>query len=189
MLTYSELRKGTFILVDGEPWVVEEFEFLRMQQRKPVAKVKMKSLLTGKVQERTFHQNESVEEAVLEKMPARFLYESRGTYWFDEPGNPKNRISFTTEEIADVAPFLKPNLEVIALKFDDKIINIEPPVKVDYKVVMAPPAIKGNTAQGGSKTVTLENGLEVQVPLFVNEGDIIRVNTQLKTYVERVGKE
>lgn len=189
MLTYNELRRGTFLLLDDEPWVVEEFEFLRMQQRKPVAKVKMKSLLTGKVQERTFHQNESVEEAVLEKMPARFLYESRGAYWFDEPGNPKNRFSFTKEEIADVVAFLKPNLEIIALKFDDRIISIEPPVKVDYKVAMAPPAIRGNTAQGGNKTVTLENGLEIQVPLFVNEGDIIRVNTQLKTYVERVGKE
>lgn len=175
--------------MDSEPWVVEEFEFLRMQQRKPVAKVKMKSLLTGKVQERTFHQNESVEEAVLDKVPSRFLYESRGAYWFDDPKNQKNRFSFAKEEIANIAAFLKPNLEVIALKFGDRIISIEPPVKVDYKVVMAPPAIRGNTAQGGNKTVTLENGLEIQVPLFVNEGDIIRVNTQLKTYVERVGKE
>lgn len=188
MLAYNELRKGTFISLNDEPWIVEEFEFLRMQKRKPVAKVRIKSLVTGKTQERTFHQSDSVEEVALTKTTVRFLYESRGEFWFDEPGNPKSRFSLSKEEIADAAQFLKQNLEVIALIFNDKIINIEPPVKVDYKVASAPPAIRGNTAQGGNKTVTLENGLEIQVPLFINEGDVIRVNTQLKTYVERVGK-
>ena len=188
MLSYNELRKGTFILVEKEPWIVEEFEFLRMQQRKPVAKVKLRNLITGRVQERTFHQNESVEEVELEKLPARYLYESRGTYWFDEVGNPKNRMSFEKEAIADSIPFLKANLEVKMVKFGDRIISVELPVKVEYTVTMAPPAIKGNTAQGGSKVVTLETGAEISVPLFVNEGDIIRINTETKEYVERVGK-
>lgn len=188
MLAYNELRKGTFILVEKEPWIVEEFEFLRMQQRKPVAKVKLRNLITGRVQERTFHQNESVEEVELEKLPARYLYESRGTYWFDEVGNPKNRMSFEKDAIAESVPFLKANLEVTMIKFGDRIISVELPVKVDYKVVMAPPSIKGNTAQGGNKVVTLESGAEIAVPLFVNEGDIIRVNTQTKEYVERAGK-
>ena len=148
---------------------------------------KNKSLVTGKTQERTFHQSDSVEEVALTKRPYGFSMKAAASIGlmrreFKEP------VSLSKEEIADAAQFLKQNLEVIALIFNDKIINIEPPVKVDYKVASAPPAIRGNTAQGGNKTVTLENGLEIQVPLFINEGDVIRVNTQLKTYVERVGK-
>ncbi|KKQ23178.1 hypothetical protein A2999_02955 [Candidatus Wolfebacteria bacterium RIFCSPLOWO2_01_FULL_38_11] len=188
MLAYNELKPGTFIIVDGQPQEVLIFEFLRMQQRKPVSKTKLRNLITGKVQERTFHQSDVIEEAKLEKMNSRFLYENREVYWFDEIGNPKNRFSFKAEELGEIGVFLKANLEIVALKFEDKIINIELPVKVDYKVIEAPPAIKGDTAQGGTKVVVIEGGAKVSAPLFINEGDIIRINTQTGQYVERIEK-
>ena len=93
------------------------------------------------------------------------------------------------KQLGDIAKFLKPNTEVLAYKFGDKIINIELPVKIDYKVVEAPPSYKGDTATGGSKTVKLENGLQIQVPMFINEGDVIRVNTSTGEYVERAEKK
>lgn len=188
MLTYNELKPGTYLILDSQPYEVLEFAFLRMQQRKPVSKTKLKNLITGKVKEQTFHQNDTIEEAELEKMKSRFIYESKGAYWFDEISNPKNRFSFTKEEIGGTADFLKQNMEIIALKFNDKIINIEPPVKAAYKVIEAPPAIKGNTAQGGDKVVTIETGAKITVPLFINQDDIILVNTQTREYVERVEK-
>ncbi len=186
MLAYNELKQGLYIVVDGDPWVIQDFAFLRMQQRKPVSKVKMRNLITGKVQERTFHQSDKLEEVELGKIRSCFLYETKGAYWFNEAGNPKNRFSFTKEQIGDKAIFLKPNLEAIAYKFNDRIVSVELPVKVDYKVMEAPPAVRGDTAQGGSKSVVIEGGASVSVPLFINEGDIIRVNTDTGIYDGRV---
>ena len=187
-LAYNELKPGTIIVLEGDPWEVKEYDFLRMQQRKPVARTKLKNLISGRIQEITFHQQDAIEEAELVKMPTRFLFENRGAYWFDEAGNPKNRFSFTKEDLGDLTLFLKPQIEVKALKFGDKIINIELPPKVDYKVTEAPPAIRGNTAQGGSKMAVIESGAQISVPFFVETGDIIRVNTQTGQYAERVQK-
>ncbi len=187
-LTYNELKPGTFIIFEGQPYEVLEFAFLRMQQRKPTSKTKLKNLITGKVKEQTFHQSDVLEEAELEKMPSRFLYESRGVYWFDEVGNPKNRFSFNKEALGNSTDFLKSNLETTAVKFEEKIINIELPIKVSYKVVEAPPAIKGDTAQGGNKVSIIETGAKVNTPLFINNGDVILVNTQTGEYVERTEK-
>ncbi len=188
MLAYNELKPGVFIIFEGQPYEVLEFAFLRMQQRKPVSKTKLKNLITEKVKEQTFHQNDNIEEAELDKMKTCFIYESKGAYWFNEVGNPKNRFSFTKEEIGSGAEFLKSNMEITAISFDGKIINIELPIKVAYKIIEAPPAIKGNTAQGGDKVVVIETGAKVTVPFFVNQDDIILVNTQTGEYVERAEK-
>ncbi len=188
MLSYTDLKSGVYIVVDSQPYLVVESEFVRMQQRKPVMKTKIKNLITGKTAERSFQPSDNIEEAELEKMKVIFIYESRGEYWFSELNNPKNRFLLKEEEIGELAKFLKPNLEITALKFKDKIINIELPIKVDYKVVEAPPAIKGDTAQGGTKTAVIETGVKITVPLFIQEEDIIRINTQTGEYAERVEK-
>ncbi|MEK7634746.1 MAG: elongation factor P [Patescibacteria group bacterium] len=188
MLAYNELKPGTFIIFESQPYEVLEFAFLRMQQRKPVSKTKLKNLITGKVKEQTFHQSDTLEEAELDKMKSRFIYEAKGAYWFNEIGNPKNRFSFTKEEIGRGAEFLKSNMEIIVISFNEKTINIELPIKVAYKVIEAPPAIKGNTAQGGDKVVTIETGVKISVPLFINQDDYILVNTQTGEYVERAEK-
>jgi len=175
--------------MDGEPYLVLDYTFLRMQQRKPTVQTKLKNLITGKIVQKSFQGSDAYEEAEIDKQPITFLYENKGDYWFCEKGNPKNRFSFKEEQIADQAKFLKPNTEVIAYKFGEKIINIELPVKIDYKVVEAPPSYKGDTATGGSKTVKLENGLQIQVPMFINVDDIIRVNTTTGEYTERAEKK
>lgn len=194
MLNYNELKVGTIFTKneDPDPYEVLEYAFIRMQQRKPVTQLKIKNLISGKVQDYAAHQNESFYEADIEAVPVVFIYRRNNEYWFHEKGKPSARFFLTEEIMGDAGQFLKNGTEVKAFKFQadegEKIINIELPVKVDLKVTEAPPAIKGNTAQGGNKAATLETGGKVNVPLFINEGDIVRVNTQTGEYVERVEK-
>lgn len=187
-LSYNELKIGTVFVKDGDPFRVLEYAFIRMQQRKPVAQLKIKNLLSGKVQEFAAHQNDAFEEAEIIAMPVKFIYENRGELWFHETGNPKNRFQLSAEILGTAVQFLKPNTELTADKFGEKIINIELPIKMDLKVIEAPPSLKGNTAQGGTKLATLETGAKVDVPLFINEGDVVRVNTSTGEYIERVEK-
>lgn len=188
MLTYNDLKVGTLFVKDGAPYKVLEYAFVRMQQRKPVAQLKIKNLITGKVQNYAAHQNEAFEEAEIEIVPVNFMYQHRGEYWFNEVDNPKNRFLLGEDVIGESIHYLKAGTEIKAFKFRDRIINIELPIKVDLKVTEAPPAIRGDTAQGGTKAVILETGAKINVPLFINEGDIIRINTQTGEYVERVEK-
>jgi len=185
-LSYNDLKVGTIFIKDGAPFKVLDYAFIRMQQRKPVAQLKIKNLITGKIQEFTAHDNDEFEEAELETIAVKFIYSNRGEYWFTEINNPKMRFSLKEENLKEDAKYLKSNLELTAYKFKDKIINIELPVKIDLRVVEAPPALKGNTAQGGTKTVVLETGAKINVPLFVKEGDVIRINTQSGEYIERI---
>ena len=187
-LSYNELKIGTIFIKDGEPWKVIEYAFVRMQQRKPVVQLKIENLVSGKVVDYSAHQNEEYEEAEIDTTTVIFIYQSRGEFWFNEKGNPKNRFTLSVDVIGKAAQFLKTNLEVTAYKFGEKVINVELPIKMDLKVIEAPPAVKGNTAQGGTKVVTLETGAKVDVPLFINEGDILRINTTTGEYVERVEK-
>jgi len=187
-MLYTDLKPGTYIIVDGQPCVVLEYEFVRMQQRKPVVKTKLRNIISGSVFERSFQPSDDIKEAEIERQKSQFLYSHRGEFWFFEVGNPKNRFSLKEELIGQAKDFLKANLEISASIFNGQIIGIELPIKVDYKVIEAPPAIKGNTAQGGTKTITLETGLKISAPLFVNEGDIVRVNTTTGQYTERVEK-
>ena len=187
-LSYNELKIGTVFIKDGEPWKVIEYAFVRMQQRKPVVQLKIENLVNGKVVDYSAHQNEEYEEAEIDTTTVIFIYQSRGEFWFNEKGNPKNRFTLSVDVIGKAAQFLKTNLEVTAYKFGEKVINVELPIKMDLKVTEAPPAVKGNTAQGGTKVVTLETGAKVDAPLFINEGDILRINTTTGEYVERVEK-
>ena len=186
MLAYTELKKGTVFIYENDPYEVIESNFLRMQQRKAVVQTKIRNLITGKILDRNWQASDSFEEADIEKKDAMFIYASRGEAWFHEIGNPKARFSLAEEVIGVGLQFLKPNTIVGMVMFNGKPIKVSLPIKMDLKVIEAPPAIKGNTAQGGTKQVTLEGGAKVSVPLFVNEDDVIRVNTESGEYVERV---
>lgn len=188
MLSYTDLTKGTIFVMNGEPHEVLDYAFLRMQQRRPTTQVKFRNLITGKVGTQTFQQSDSFPEADIEKEPVIFIYSSRGEYFFHKKNEKSVRFSLKDEMAGDKAKFLKPNIECIAYKFNEKIINLELPVKIDYLVKVAPPSYKGDTATGGSKSVVLENELTINVPMFINEGDIIRVNTKSGEYTERVEK-
>lgn len=189
MLEYNEILKGRVILLDEEPYEVLDAHVFRKQQRKPVNQTKLRHLITGKVTEQAFHVSEKVEEADLSTRAVKYLYANRGEKWFCAEHNPADRFMLSDEVIGAGSQFIKPNTIVEALVFDEKIIGIKVPIKMELKVTEAPPAVKGNTAQGGSKQITLETGAVINAPLFINEGDIVRINTQEGQYVERVDKK
>ena len=189
MLEYNEILPKRVILLDGEPYEVLDAHVFRKQQRKPVNQTKLRHLITGKVTEQAFHQAEKAEEADLSLRPVKFLYVNRGEWWFCAEKNPADRFKLPEETLGAAAQFMKPTMTLDALVFDDKIISVRVPIKMDLVVKEAPPAVKGNTAQGGSKQITLETGATLNAPLFINEGDVVRINTETGEYVERVGKK
>lgn len=188
MISYTELKKGVIILLNGEPYEVVDTSFIRMQQRKAVVQSKLKSLRNGKVIDRSWQASENIEEADFEKKDMLFLYAHRGEYWFQIPGDAKNRMKVPEEVVGDSSKFLKANTTVNAYILDGNVIKITLPIKMEFEVTEAPPAVKGNTAQGGDKVVTVETGARITAPLFINQGDVIRVNTETGLYVERVEK-
>lgn len=188
ILSYNEILQKKVIVYNGDPYKVISSHIFRMQQRKPVNQTKLQHLVTGKVVEISFHQNETVPEADIDTMDALFLYANRGEAWFCEAGNPKNRFSFPEDVVHDKIQWLISNSPVQVLTYNEKPMTVDIPVKVDLKVTDAPPAVKGDTATGGTKQVTLESGATVMTPLFINEGDILRINTELGEYVERMEK-
>jgi len=188
MLNYNELKPGVFFILDNEPYEVLEFGFMRMQQRKPVAQTKIKNMITGKVLNHNFQHTDSFQEAEIDYKKVKFLYVHRDKFVFSELNDPSTRFELPQEAIGEQDRFLKPNSEVEVVSFKEKLINVNLPIKMQFKVVEAPPSIKGNTAQGGNKSVKLETGAMVSAPLFVNEGDIIEVNTQTGEYSGRVNK-
>ncbi len=184
-LAYTDLEKGVLFVLDGAPYEVVESHFLRMQQRKAVVQTRIKNLITGKLLDRNWQASDNFEEAEIERKWAIFIYQSKGEYWFHEEGNPKARFSLTADIVGDQGQFLQPNTRVSTWLFNEKVIKIEIPIKMDLKVTEAPPAIRGNTSQGGTKVVIVEGGAKVNAPLFINDGDMIKVNTQTGEYVER----
>jgi len=190
MLEYSEIRTGKIIIYEGEPCEVLDNHVARTQMRKPQNQVKLKSLLSGRTWNATFHAADKAEEADIIKRDVKFLFVNKGEYWFCDPEDPSNRFQLSEKIIGDSAKYLKPNENALAVIWDDddeeKIISIKLPVKMELIVTDAPPSIRGNTANGGGKLVTLENGVKLNVPFFVETGDKIRINTETGEYVERV---
>ncbi len=186
MLTYFDLRKGIKFILEGQPYEVLEFQQIYKAQDVVVARTKIRNLITGKVLEKTFHQADTFEEAELEKLEVKFLYCHRGKFGFSEVENPGKRFELEEKQIGQGGKFLKPNQILTGIKFGDKIINVVLPIKVQLRVIEAPPGLKGGRAEAGTKTVTLETGAKINVPLFVETGDIIEVNTETGNYVRRV---
>ncbi len=188
MLEYNEVVERKYIVLDGQPYEVVSSHVFRKQQRKPVNATKLKNLITGKVTEYSFHVSEKVEEAEIDSREIKYLYENKGEYWFCIPTEPSKRFSFNSEQIGSQIRFLKPNTIISQLMFGDKTTGFKFPAMVELKVTEAPPNIKGDSATGGNKVITLETGATINAPLFVNEGDIIKINTETGEYRERVGK-
>ena len=189
-LEYSAIREKKIIIHDGEPCEVVESHVARTQQRKPQNQVKLRSLISGKVFPATYHVSDSANEADIEKRDVTFLYANKGEYWFCNPSDKSNRFKLDEALMGNAAKFLKQNNNVTALVWtndddEEKIIKISLPIKMEFKVKEAPPAVRGDTSKGGNKVITLENGTTLNAPMFINEGDTIRVNTETGDYVER----
>ena len=188
VLSYNEIVPKTVIEYNNEPYEVLSSHVFRMQMRKPVNQTKLRQVISGKVIEISFHQSETVKEAEIDWMDANYLYTNRGESWFAEDGNPKNRFSFPEDAVHDQVQWLVPNTAVEVMVYKEKPVSIKIPIKVELKVKEAPPAVKGDTATGGSKQVVLESGAVVSTPLFINQGDVLKINTETGEYVERMEK-
>lgn len=191
MLQYSEIREKKIIIYGDEPCEVIDSHVARTQQRKPQNQVKLKSLISGKTIAATFHVSDTADEADVEKREVKFLYHNRGEYWFCDIDNPKNRFELDSSLVGDSGKFFKENGTVTALVWtnddgEEKTIKITLPIKVEFKIKEAPPAVRGDTSKSGNKIITLENGTTMNAPMFIEEGDTIRVNTETGEYVERV---
>lgn len=194
MLEYSEIVERKYIIFNGEPYEVLTSHVFRKQQRKPVNATKLRNMITGKITEQPFHQSEKVEEADISTKEAKYLYTNKGEFWFADPKDPAKRFKIEETLIGPQSKFLKPNSIVEVLVFtpdneeEGKMIGTKLPIKVELKVIEAAPAVKGDTATGGSKQITLETGAIINAPLFVNESDTVVVNTETGEYVERAKK-
>jgi len=189
MVSFNELEKGITIIIDKQPYEILEAAHLFKGRGHSVLQAKIKNLITGAVLSRTFHPSDTFQEAEIKKIKAKFLYSHRGQFFFCEGENPSKRFSLTKEQIGEQSKFLKPNETVEALIFNDKIINVVLPIKVQLKVIEAPPGIQGGRSQPGTKLVTLETEAKINVPLFIKEGDIIEINTENGEYTRRIEKE
>ena len=185
MLTHTDLHPGVQFIYEGQPWEVLEASMMKTAQRRPVIQSKIKNLIDGRVQEKNFQQGDVFDEADLEKKDIKFLYQNKGQYFFCEIKDPSKRFFFTEDQIGSQAKFLRPNEIVTGVVFDEKIITFKLPIKVQLKVKESAPGVKGDRAQGGTKEAILESGAVVQVPLFIEEGDVIEINTETGTYVKR----
>ncbi len=188
-LGVNELKPKTFFIFEGQPYEVLETHHLKMQQRRPVVQTRMRNIINGKTLERNFAQSDIFEEADIEQKDVKFLYAHRDEYWFSEINDPSKRFKLEQKVIGESYKYLKNNMTLNAIMFNGDIINIELPIKMDFKVIEAPPAIRGDTAQGGVKQVVIETKATVNVPLFIGEGDTIRINTETGEYVERMSKD
>lgn len=200
MLNYNEIKERKYIILDDEPYEVIASHVFRKQQRKPVNQTKLRNLLTGSMLEHSFHQADKVHEADVARTTITYLFNKAGRagqpdqYWFCKENDPKNRFELPGDLVKSSLRFVKQNSNITALLFTNKndeeqIIGISPDLKVDLEVTEAPPNIKGDTATGGNKVVTLETGTTINAPLFIKAGDIIRINTETGEYVERAEKK
>src|SRR3989344_9025255 len=155
-LGVNELKPKVFFIWEGQPYEVLETHHLKMQQRRPVVQTRMRNLLNGKTLERNFAQSDIFEEADIEKRDVKFLYNHRDEYWFSEVNDPSKRFKLEKPVIGESYKYLKNNTILSANLFNGQIINIDLPIKMDFKVIEAPPAIRGDTAQGGVKQAGLE---------------------------------
>jgi len=172
--------------MNGDPYEIIEASSTVKARGSSVLQVRLRNLKTGSVISDTFHPSDSFEEAQITKMAAKFLYGHRGEYVFCEEGNPSNRFSLPEGKIGEKKNFFKPNQQVEALVFEDEVINVSLPIKINLKVTQAPPGIKGDRSQSGTKIVTLESGAKINAPLFIESGDVIEVNTESGEYVRRI---
>lgn len=184
-LDLNDMKIGTVILMNNQPFQVIWSNRMRTAQRKPVMQTKLRNVITGKVMEYSFKFGERIEEANVSRERANFLYaDAEGTHFMNQ--TTFETIDMPKEVTAEQESMLKEGLEIQILRFNDKPVSIELPIKVELKVVDAPPNVVGNSGGSVTKPVTLESGLVVQAPMFVKEGDVLRIKTDTAEYVERV---
>jgi elongation factor P len=182
--TITDLRQGRVVKLKGDPYLITWSEFKRKEAQKPVMKTKLKNLKTGAALEKTYPAGESFEFADIKTQKVQFLYKTDAEAHFMNEST-YEQFEIPLEIIEGSIPYLLDGTSVDGVFYEGNMISITLPPKMVFKVIETTPGVKGDTVSGGSKPATLETGLVVNVPLFINEGDKVRVNTDRGEYVER----
>jgi len=186
MIDAGDLRKGSAIEMDGGIYVVLEYQHVKMQQRQPVIKLKLRDVRTGNVAERNFQSGDKVAPVFLEHRPVQYLYSDGDLYYFMDSES-YEQIILTAAQIGEGTNYLKEGLMLEIMTIKGKTVTIEMPTSVELQVTETEPGFKGDRATAGTKAAQLETGVTVQVPLFINTGNIIKVNTRTGGYQEKAG--
>jgi len=184
MISGSELRRGVIIELDGKLFQVIEYQHVKMK-RTALAKVKLRDINAGHTVERSFQSGDKLTRVRLESRPMQYLYHDNDLYYFMDEET-YEQIPLNRDQLGDTVNYLKENTSVEVTSYKNEVIGVEIPITMELKVMQADPGFKGDTATGGSKTVVVETGITIQVPLFINEGDTIKVDTRSGEYIERV---
>ncbi len=184
MISSNDFRPGVTIEIDGMVWQVVEFQHVKPGKGAAFVRAKLKNLQTGSVVERTFNAGEKVPNAQVERKPMQYLYGEEGSYYFMDVET-YDQIMLTKDQLGDALNFIKEEMEITVLFFNGTVIGVDIPNSVELKVVETEPGIRGDTATGGVKPAKLETGYVVKVPLFINEGDVLRIDTRTGAYLER----
>ncbi len=184
MISSNDFRNGVSIDLDGEAFVVVDFQHVKPGKGSAFVRTKLKNVRTGGVVERTFAAGEKVPKAHLERKQMQYLYND-GDYVFMD-NNTYDQMTLTAEQIGPKLKYLKENMDLYILFFKGAILGVDFPPQVELTITETEPGIKGDTATGGTKPATTETGAIIKVPFFINEGDVIRVNTETGEYIERV---
>ncbi len=181
----GDLRNNNTFELEGNVFKVVEFQHVKPGKGAAFVRVKMKNVITGAVIERTFNPSEKLQGAEIEKREMQYLYNDGGLYYLMD-NETYEQIPLNEEQLGDALKYIKENMNVTVLSFKGKVFNVEPPMFVELEVTYTEPGFSGNTTTTSGKPATLENGLEISVPLFVEIGDIVRIDTRTGLYMERI---
>lgn len=185
MYDTSDIRKNLKIVIDGSPWVFIDFQFVKPGKGQAFTRSKLRNMITGQVMERTWRQGEKMEKADVEERQMQYLYPEDDKFVFMDTGN-YEQMHLSADQIAENKYYLLDNTLVDVLLFDGRPIGVTPPIFVELKVIETEPGFKGDTSGNTTKPAKLQTGLTVNVPLFVNEGETLKIDTRTGEYVERV---
>ena len=184
MISGSELRKGIIIELDGKLYQVVEYKHVKMK-RTALARVKLRDINAGHTIERTFQSDEKFVRARLDSRQMQYLYNDSDLYYFMDEEN-FEQMPLNASQLGDAVNYLKEGTSLEVSSYKDELVGVELPITVELKVSDTGPGFKGDTATAGNKPATLETGITIQVPLFINQGDVIKVDTRTGEYLERV---
>lgn len=185
MISAGDFRNGLTFEFEGNVYQVVEFQHVKPGKGAAFVRTKMKNVMTGAVVERTFNPTEKVEPARIERKEMEYLYEDSGLYYFMDQET-YEQTPLSEDQLGDALKFIMENMTVKILSYKGNVFAVEPPTNVELKVVETEPGVKGNTATNVTKPAKLESGATIIVPMFVNEGDVVRVDTRTGEYLARV---
>jgi elongation factor P len=184
MISTSDLRRGLTVEIDGDLWAILEYHHLKIGRGSAQVRIKMRNLKTGTIIERSVQAGEKFRRANLDRHTVQYLYREDSTFYFMDQDS-FDQIAMDEHKLGDAVDFLKDNMELEIMTYEGQPVSLEMPNTVELAITRTDPGFKGDTAAGGSKPATLETGKVIQVPLFLSEGEIVRVDTRTGQYIER----